>query len=526
MPYYTNIKYEIEFVGRIWFDVSADVIDVVTGFMGIGGASPLDRVASTGSMEFTLRNDAGCSGQMSNFYTPGVMSMRVGDDAVLYLTTMTTGLKVRLSFTYNGTEYMRFYGRIPANGIQIEADNFNNRVIVTVRDFMEQAAMHELDLPAYTTSKRIDEIVPLIVTNMPFAPDSTHYHIGSSTFASVFDTTTARTRAMEEFAKLAISELGYIYVKQLSASPEVLCVDGRNTRSSQALANVITTGGTVTATFENCANKVAISHGRDYYNKIQVVSYPKEVDAAATTVLFNMDREISIEAGGTIAFTGRFRDPNNEAVNVAGMNMVSPVGTVDYTMFTGSGGTGSDITADLAVTATYGANGVGYSLVNGNAAVGYVNKLQARGKGVYTYNPIEKNYEYAAGITADGSHILRLDMPYQDNPLQADDFGNILLNQYKQKSTIADSIGFIANRSDLLLAAFVQLQVGDMIHVISSPTNEERDYFIHNISFTIIPGGVVEVIWGIKPASYDTFLFWELDSVTKSQLDTTTILGF
>jgi len=635
--YYSGYRIEIQLTDGVWTDVTSDVMDAITGNMGIGGVTPLDRVAFTGQMQFILRNDAGCSGGLANYYTPGHPNCRA---------TFQTGCKVRLVIDYGGRTYTRFYGRIPSTGINIEAGMYSNRVSVSVNDFIEQTAAHDLELPAYTTNKRIDEIVPLIMANMPYAPLSAEYNVGSSTFASVFDTTRAQTKALDEMSKLAISELGYIYIKQSVDYDEVLTVEGRGTRSSTAIGtvpvfsgvlenillesggemllennaetgNVLVAGAgyaavngtyvysglsdgkayyakdaayiawssgrsrwdivvstlqiyqstddvatpdlvttwtlgmyglnpipTVTlyystsnslvlenstnseACFENSASHVAISHARDYYNNIQVRSYPRKVDAAATTVLFTLNKELRIGAGETVTITGRFRDPANEAVSVAGIDMVTPAVTTDYTMFTGAGGTGSNISADLTVTATYGANGVEYELVNGNASTGYINKLQARGKGVYTYNPIEKNFKYEAGITADGTRKLMLNMPYQDDPLEADDFGSVLIDQYNRKITVAESVRFFANRSLFLLGAFVHLQVGDKIHLESTPTGINDTFFIHNISFTIIPGGAVEFVYGIKPSYYDTFSYWELDSLTLSQLDTTTNLGF
>ena len=632
--YYSGYRIEIQLTDGVWTDVTSDVMAAITGNMGIGGVTPLDRVAFTGQLRFLLRNDAGCSGGLANYYTPGHPNCRA---------TFQTGCKVRLVIDYGGRTYTRFYGRIPSTGINVEAGMYSNRVSVSVNDFIEQTAAHDLELPAYTTNKRIDEIVPLIMANMPYAPLSAEYNVGSSTFAAVFDTTRAQTKALDEMSKLAISELGYIYIKQSVDYDEVLTIEGRGTRSSVEIGtvpvfsgtlenilletgdklllensvggtDVLVTGagyanvngvyvyngvsggksryikGTVTinwqfgawritdgrliysssddvttpdlatswtsidpqfdpvptiiayystlnslvlenstsyeACFENSANHVAISHARNYYNNIQVRSYPREVDAAATTVLFTLNKEFQIGAGETVTITGRFRDPSNEAVSVAGIDMVTPTVTTDYTMFTGAGGTGSDISADLTVTATYGANGVEYELVNGNASTGYINKLQARGKGVYTYNPIEKNFKYEAGITADGTRKLMLNMPYQDDPLEADDFGTVLLDQYNRKITVAESVRFFANRSLFLLGAFVNLQVGDKIRLKSTPTGIDDSFFIHNISFTIIPGGVVEFVYEIKPSYYDTFSYWVLDSLTLSQLDISTNLGF
>ena len=50
-------------MGGAWIDVSEDVVSSISVSTGIAGNSPLDRIASTGTMQFTLKNTG-------NVYTP------------------------------------------------------------------------------------------------------------------------------------------------------------------------------------------------------------------------------------------------------------------------------------------------------------------------------------------------------------------------------------------------------------------------------------------------------------------------
>ena len=629
MSNYAEIRVDLELSAGVWTDVSADVINGIRGRQGISGNGPLDRVASTGNLQFTLRNDAGCSGGLANYYTPGHANCRAG---------FQTGIKARLVFNHGAQDFTKFYGIIPSNGINITLDRFKNFVSVTVYDYMNQCAMHEMDLPAFAENKRLDEVVPLIIANMPIAPLSTDYNTGTTTFETVFDKITGKTRALQELSRATLSELGFAYVKPSTSSDEVLVVDGRNTRSAQTLTDIPvadenifnllledgsdllledngakvgmvvsgssypaingiyylngTSGGkpryslgtrdiiweqavlrwyasiyyseddvatpdlcttwtpdigfddiTVSAYYstsnslalENLTNTAAefvdlhkdlkINHAADYYNRIRVRSYPRDIDAAATTVLFNLDRPIYVGTGKTVTLTGRFRDPDNETANVAGMDMVTPVATTDYLFNSAEDGSGSNLTGDLTVTATYGANGVDYSIVNGGVSNGYVTFLQARGKGIYTYNPVDKDFDYTDGIAIDGTKVLNLDMPYLDNPLVADDFGNILLDQYSQKRTLVETVTFTANRSQFLKSAFIYKGIGDKVWLVDSYAGVDMSFFIHEVNFSINEQ-VVEYTWLLKPASYDTFIFWELETTGLSELDVSTILGF
>jgi len=636
MSNYAEIRVDLELSAGVWTDVSADVINGIRGRQGISGNGPLDRVASTGNLQFTLRNDAGCSGGVANYYTPGHANCRAG---------FQTGIKARLVFNHGAQDFTKFYGIIPSNGINITLDRFKNFVSVTVYDYMNQCAMHEMDLPAFAENKRLDEVVPLIIANMPIAPLSTDYNTGTTTFETVFDKITGKTRALQELSRATLSELGFAYVKPSTSSDEVLVVDGRNTRSAQTLTdipvadenifnllledgsdlllennaetgNVLVAGAgyaavngtyvysglsdgkayyakdaayiawssgrsrwdivvstlqvyqstddvatpdlvttwtlgiyglnpipTVTRYYstsnslalENLTNTAAeftdlhkdlkINHAADYYNRVRVRSYPRDIDAAATTVLFNLDRPIYVGTGKTVTLTGRFRDPDNETANVAGMDMVTPVATTDYLFNSAEDGSGSNLTGDLTVTATYGANGVDYSIVNGGVSNGYVTFLQARGKGIYTYNPVDKDFDYTDGIAIDGTKVLNLDMPYLDNPLVADDFGNILLDQYCQKRTLVETVTFTANRSQFLKSAFIYKGIGDKVWLVDSYAGVDASFFIHEVNFSINEQ-VVEYTWLLKPASYDTFIFWELETTGLSELDVSTILGF
>lgn len=640
MSFYAEIRIELQLSAGVWTDVSADVLDGISGSSGIAGNGPLDRVASTGRLQFKLRNDAGCSGGVANYYTPGHTNCRSG---------FQTGIKARLVISHGAQDFTKFYGIVPANGISIDVNRFSNIVTVTVLDYMNQCALHEMDLPSLAEDKRLDEVVPLIVANMPIAPLSTDYNEGETTFSLVFDRVTSKTRALQEMGEAALSELGFVYVKPDTTSDEVLVVDGRYTRSEKTLddipvadenifnllleyggnlllennvstGNIIVGGagtsltngtylvtgtmngkvkylkdtiyiywvsagggfwiiGTIVpsvayyyssddvatpdlvttwetspgvgsdpvpavanycstsnslalenltnaaAAFTDLHKSIAVTHAADYYNQVKVKSYPRKIDAAATTVLFNLDYPIYIAAGNTVTLTGRFRDPDNETSNVAGTEMVTPAATTDYLFNSASDGTGSNLTADLTVTATYGVNGVDYTLVNGGVSNGYVTLLQARGKGIYTYNPVDKKYEYAAGIAIDGTKVLNLNMPYLDDPLIADDFGTILLQQYEQKRTLVEAVNFIANKSAFLKSAFVYRGVGDKVWLVDSYAGVDEEFFIQQVNFTIVQQ-VVEFTWLLKAASFDSYVFWELETTGLSELDVSTILGF
>ena len=551
---YDAIACEFYLQGK-WVDLNAYRLQAagITGSMGIRGSNPIDRVASTGQLTLVLHN-------VNNLFTPGHANCMSG---------FQSGMKFRLRLTYEGRTRTRFCGVVPPNGIEIGTTQFMTVTRVKVLDYMEQMAIHQLDLPAYTTDKRLEQVVALILANMPIQPLSVSYGTGRSTFKSVFDTLRDKTRAMQEVSKATLSELGYVYVKQTADSDEVLTVENRGFRSGKALAQVsvidstdiritqagdtrITQAGdtrilqptttTVDAVFDNNYRGIEVKHAESYYNQVDSKAYPRKVDTS-DVVLFSLERPLKIDAYQTVTMMGRFRDPNQEAQTVAALSTVTPVPGTDYIFNTEEDELGSNITSDLSVTAVYGANGVDYTLENTGAITGYVTQLQARGKGVYIYRPVEILQEDETLVANDGARTLNLDLPYQDDPLQTTDIAVALLDLHKAKHTTINSITLIANRNDstifgwdwcepatyypdFLINAFMDLNIGDKIKVVAPSVGIVQDCFIQSIDFTITSGDIVTYTYGLQDAMYETSDAWILGDSTYGVLGTTTILGY
>jgi len=482
---------------------STSIIDNVVGNIsvtqGITGTGLLDRTASTGTMKFRLRN-------VNNVYTPTHVNCMTG---------FQTGAIILVTLGGAGGVYYRFKGEISSIDL-VSSGDLSTFTDVTVVDYMDKLATHELQLPAFAQNKKMEEVVALIIANMPVAPDLTDYGTGQDTFATVFDTTRSTTRALTEIAKVTQSELGMTWVE--TSPGERLCTRGRNEFQAITSSATFTDADIIDATIE---------YGKDYYNEVVTETYPRRVDASATSVLFNLDRPVAVGSGATVYISGSYSDPDQKAVEVSGISMVTPAATTDYLFNTAEDGTGTNITANLTVTATYGANGVDYALVNSYGSTGYVTKLQARGKGVYTFSPVTYSAEYSTGITAHGRRTLRVDMPYQDNPLVGVDFAQTILDSVKSAGLRVTSITYEANKSADLAAAFVALNIGDRITLDLSDYGILMDAFITRVDITVSEGGLVTCTYGLMDETLTLAgSYWILDSVSYSQLGQTTKLGF
>ena len=101
---FDSITFEIDFDAGSFTDVSDDVkmTPSPTWRRGIMDNGPQDRVARIGTLSFALKN-------LDGKYSPGHASVQDG---------FGVGNKVRLSFTFEGATYYKFYGIIPKGGIQ------------------------------------------------------------------------------------------------------------------------------------------------------------------------------------------------------------------------------------------------------------------------------------------------------------------------------------------------------------------------------------------------------------------------
>lgn len=517
-----------------WVDVSDDIVGIIHVSAGIMGNSPLDRIASTGTMEFTLKNTG-------NVYTPTHTACHAGFEKGA-VCKLVIGYQIAVTYeAYVPVTKTKFYGRIEAIEIK-RGKGLDYYTSVTAVDYMNAFATHELHLPTFAQNKKLEEVVALIVANMDLQPGGTSYGTGQDTFLTVFDTVGERERALSEMAKVTNSELGTVYVtnggiwsKLLKENGDALLLENGGKIMLESAEEVLNTRGRYDHVTENSAatftdadlSSAQIVYGSNYYNEVKTVVYPRVVDASATSVLFSLDKYISIAAGETITITGRYTDPDQKAQNVTGIDMVTPVATTDYLFNTAADGGGSDITADLDVTAVYGTNGVEYTLTNNNASTGYVTFLQARGKGVYAYQNVEYSESYSGGISADGRRTLNLEMPYHDNALVASDFASMLLDTYKTKALRVNGIAYDANKSATLLEYFCTLNVGDKITLDLSDFNMQADYFINGVDFEIDSHGQARVGYlVISEALLPAGDYWKLDDASYSQLGETTKLGF
>lgn len=498
------------YISDVWVDISSDVLiggGAINARWGIMGNAETDRMAETGILTFSMNNVTGK-------YSPDLSGAMAG---------WKKGTPIKLVFTFDGQDYTRFRGRI--DNLVIDAGTRKKRrVLVSVTDWLDYASEFPLDQLEIMLNRRADQAIETIINKMPIQPASATFDDGDNTFPVVFNTLTENTRAYSEITKLVLSEMGYFYLQKDASAGELLVFEAGSHRSSllpvssipkpsENVDYILKEDGDailkedngyllidelIACALDNVTTDLNVMYGSNIINSMQVTAYPKEVDASATTVLFNLNQPIMLASGETQIFTARYTDPSGGGRRVNGMNMVTPVAITDYLFNTVEAGTGSNITTSLQVDAKFGAESVTYTLTNNHTGIGYVTFLQARGKGIYNYNPISYTAEHHESQLSYGVYKRTINQPYQVTLAQGQLAAEGIVQRERDPRTDLKTVHFVANVSDALMLGFLNMDIGDVVSVTEDQTGINGEYFINGVEFTLYNGQVVRCRWHVK----------------------------
>lgn len=461
-----------------WTDVSEDVQiePALVCERGIRDDSPLSRVASTGTCTLAMDNSERNAAGLVGYYSPAHANCRSG---------FTRGAPIRVRVDDGSTDYTVFVGRIaviaPIPGIY-----GSRETLVLATDIMDDAARFRLNQLPILENVRSDEVFEQLVVRLPNQPFGLTLFPGNETYDIALDNTEDEAiSALSEFNRLAHSEYGRIYQSRVGA----LVHEGRDVRGGVA--------SSLTVEDTEIIGLAVRESTRDAINRVEVTVHPREVDDAATTVLFALVNPLELAANVAKTILGPYRVEGapDTVVRVGGLDMEPPLASTDYLMFENADGTGADLTSTLAVVANYGANGVSYTLTS--TSNGFVTRLQARGRGVYDFRTVVVIAEDAASIAANGVNALKLEMPYQEDPDVAQAVAEAILASYSPVATRARQMVLYAN--DEALAGIVGKDVSDRISLSETLSGLSADHFINGVRFEFLDGVVGKVTWWLAP---------------------------
>jgi hypothetical protein len=522
-------KVEIELLGRGngWTEITPDVLTPIRISYGIQGGGPTDRTASSGTCQFSLDNSTANSAGVLGYYSPVSINARLG---------FAVGIRVRVSFLDPATSlwHVKFLGSIssiiPAPGLY-----GSRRVAVQAVDWMDEAARATVQGLTTQINKRSDEIINLLVGNVPRAPEAQSLSTGLDTYPFALDTARddRQNPVLQEIARVVLSELGYFYQRG----------DG-TVRFEARFGRVNTTDA---LTLDNTMQALQVtSELDDLLTRVQVVTHPRTVDTG-DVVLYQLKTVTEVPTGETLTLLGPYTDPNNRASRVGGTAMVAPVAVTDYTMNSQADGLGTDLTGSFSVTAALGSNGVRWTIVNNSGQTGQITKLQCRGRGLYDYENTVAEAEDTTIALQYGEQVATIDMPYQNNPGLGQNAARYLLALYGPQEVRPwrlGTAGFSELGQTTQLSYYVRLNVdtvrvapetadlqtqilvrdiGDRIALRETVTSLASSYFIQAVDLEVQAPGLPFVTWTLTPA--DTQTYWALGTADYSSLGDSTWLS-
>jgi len=512
---------------KVWADLGSGFVQIpdvdlsspISIQRGNQGTSLVDIMATTGSASFDLDNSTDNSAGLLGLYSINNINTLPG---------WHPGIPIKLTVRFLAVDEPIFFGKMVS--AEPQSGKYGNRkVTVNCVDWMEEAATAKASGIPVQINKRSDEIFALLLEVIERQPVATQIGIGADTYPYALDNALdGDINVMSEWQRLLDSERGYAFVKRNGT----LVYQGRHRRT-----NLFSLSATITD--EDIMN-VDTSRGiEEVYNKAQVQSHPRRVDALATSILFSLASKPRIERNTSSNFNAPYRDPSARATRAGGLNMVTPVITTDYTFNSLEDGSGTDLTHQLDVTIPngFGGNSADVLVFNNGPQDGFLTKLQLRGRGVYDYETVLSEAESMASRVKYGLREFTLDQPYQSDPLVSEDTAHFIVAQTKHLITQVRGVSFIGNREERLMRYALQVDIGDRVHVEETmvgtvpvtPVDEPQavsalEFFVNAVTLTIVEGPMVYCTWGLVPA--DPFNYWILERTGFTELDFTTRLAY
>jgi hypothetical protein len=234
------------------------------------------------------------------------------------------------------------------------------------------------------------------------------------------------------------------------------------------------------------------------YDAVEVTCYPRKV-GQTNEVLGELDQSTApiIEAGDSITFDIPFRDSANNAIQLGGMNVLTPVESTDFELTDDEPGEGTDVSSDITPTMTAYGDHASVTLANGGAAPAYVQKLQVRGIAIRSREPVT----VTASQASDWPRKLVVDAPLMSSPVDAQALANWLLDYYKDPLHIIRGVTIYANTNATNMAAARDLELMDRVVLTESQTGlSAQAGYIYAMTHDIQRGRIHQLRFDLEQA--------------------------
>jgi hypothetical protein len=407
---------------------------------------------------------------------------------------------VRVVATYGGTDYPLFKGKL--EDIEPSGHLGNRMVSVTAYDGLRDLAAVEVPNVAIQTSIATDAAIGLALTAAGWAVGDRDLDAGNDTLGYWWATGDETAKAVCD--NLAMSEYGAFF----------MAADGKATFVNRRNFNTAAASGTLDE--DDLADVLLRQPWETIWNRITVRCQPITVGSVMT--LWSLrDANVYIAPGDNVEVWAEYKDANGSSC--AGSNVVGPVVTTDYTANTVAGGSGTDMTASMTVTAWIYATWTKLVIANTHATTGlYITLLQVRGKPI-SQTPTPIIAEDTASQATYGKRALPLDVPWQQSVAVATDLATTLKTFYK------DPMTSVTVRLDNVLPASLAYELCDRTTLTIPEYTINQVMRVH--ALTIRTGVTMQDVKAeVSFGPADTTTYWLLGEAGYSELGDTTRLGY
>ena len=270
------------------------------------------------------------------------------------------------------------------------------------------------------------------------------------------------------------------------------------------------------ATFSDTMIDISYSlNPKSVYNIIKATVTPVELQSIAE--LWRLQEVPSIPAGETLTWWGEASVSN---IKVAVAAWTTPVSTTDYTANSQSGGGGTDMTANLAITTTKFAKTIKLEITNNGTVPAFLTLLKARGTYYTKLTRVTRKTEDTTSQIAYQKRTLLFDGKYMDDAVQAQSLCDYAIGKYKDPRAEISTV--LMNKNSALLTQILTREISDRITIVNTELGINDDYFIDFMEHSIDRSGLSHVV-NYRLAETSNEDFWCLDF---SALGTQTKLSF
>ena len=198
---------------------------------------------------------------------------------------------------------------------------------------------------------------------------------------------------------------------------------------------------------------------------------------------------ISLAPGASFTVWASYPNPQSAANARAVDAWTTPVASTDFLANSAADGTGTDLTASIAVVATKFDTAMKLVWTNNHAtSVAYFTLMQARGTPVTADDPVNIKSEDTTSQTAYGERTYTNPAKFLPSSAQARDWADFTLSIYKDPIPV-NRVSIVANKDAAHMAEVLNRDVSDRVTLIANNLSKlgiNEDFFVEHISHRIV----------------------------------------